>query len=360
MRTFFGFCLIVLAGAVAFPMCGGGGGDGGGNNNNLFNGEYRLNTIENEVSGDPRQVRLYDGTADGAGNATATLGTTVGLVYEVSTDRTMSLGPAIPGAFETSYGIINADGSFLALTDAVRGGISGNDVELSVAVAKSSMADTAGVPGTFIVGRAGYSPAGSFYVNRVMVTINSDASTGSWEILAHTNPSMIGSTGSLAIAFSTDGKFTVDNGTGPNYGIISPDENMFVVADTTSADADGEKSIAVGVRISTGGTPDGIGDYVINQIGVKDLSTTPVIYTSRVDLTTGIGTYDFEVTADSSGPAGANGSGIAYSVLADGTVTFPGNSGMAGIVSPTGEVMVLVDSDTTTADEIHLGIAVKK
>jgi hypothetical protein len=360
MRTFFGFCLVVLAGAVAFAACGGGDG-GGGDLNSLFNGEYRIHTIENEVSGDPRQVRFFDGTADGAGNASATLGTTtVNLSYNIATDRTMSLSDPL-GVFETSYGIINADGSFLALTDAVRGGFSGSDVELSVAVAKSSMADTTGVPGTFILSRAGYSPAGSFYVNRVLVTINSDASTGSWEILAHTNPARIGSTGSLDIAFSTDGTFTVDPGTGLNYGIISPDRNVFAVADTTSADADGEKSIAVGVRISTGGTPDGIGDYVINQIGVNDPNTPAAeIYTSRVNLTTYTGTYDFEVTADSSGPAGASGSGIAYSVSADGTVDFPANTGMAGIVSPTGEVMVLVDSVPTPADDIHLGIAVKK
>jgi len=249
--------------------------------------------MEDEAGTGSKEVRFFDGNADGAGNATATLGTeTADMTYQVFADRTMSFGPATPGVFETSYGIIKADGSILATTDAVRGGISGDDVEFSVIVAKSTMAGTVGVPGTFIIGEAGFDPSNDFYVSRVLVTINAGATTGSWEILAHSNPAMVGNSGSLTIAFSNDGTFTYDNGTGVDYGIISPDGNIFALADATGGDADGV-IIAIGVRISTSGTPDGIGDYVINQIGLDAPLTTPEIYTSRINLTNGIGTFDF-------------------------------------------------------------------
>jgi len=66
------------------------------------------------------------------------------------------------------------------------------------------------------------------------------------------------------------------------------------------------------------------------------------------------------VTASSLGTPLGSGTDIAYSISPDGTVTFPGNSGWAGIISPDGEVMVLVDSDPSTAGEIHLGVAIKK
>ena len=50
-----------------------------------------------------------------------------------------------------------------------------------------------------------------------------------------------------------------------------------------------------------------------------------------------------------------------YGVIsADGTVSFPGNTGWTGIISPDGEVLVLMDSDKSTADDIHLGVAIKK
>jgi hypothetical protein len=95
-------------------------------------------------------------------------------------------------------------------------------------------------------------------------------------------------------------------------------------------------------------------------MGLDNPLSSPQIYTSRVDLTTGSGTFDFQVTASSLGTPYASGSGIAYSIASDGEVTFPGNAGWKGIISPDGEVMVLVDSDTATAGEIHLGVAIKK
>jgi hypothetical protein len=354
---YFSLSFIILA----MVSCGAEDEDEGENLNALFKGTYRMHTIEDEAATYSKEVRYFDGVADGKGTATATLGSeTVVMHYQISEDRTMSLGPDTPGAFEISYGIIKSDGSILAVTDAFRGEISGEDIELSVLVKKSSMVGTSGVPGTFIVGRVGFDSTGNFYVSREEVTIDGGAATGSWEILAHSDPAIIiGTDGSLTLDFSDDGTFTYDDGTDVYQGIISPDCNIFVLADYTEEDAD-DVFIAVGVRKSTGGAPNAIGNYVINQIGLHDPTNNPEVYTSRVNLTTGISTFDFQVTASSLGSPLASGSDIDYSISSDGTVDFPGNAGWAGIASPDGEVMVLVDSDTTTANEIHLGLAIKQ
>jgi hypothetical protein len=298
-------------------------------------------------------------TADGDGNASAFTDTIIGLSYEVALDRTISVGPgpSVVNTFETSYGIISADGAIMTMTDTVDEG----DIEFSVAVAKSSIATTAVLPGQYIVSQAGTN-ANGFYTSRVLTTINAGGVTGSWEILNHSQGGgVVGTTGSLTITVSTnDGTFVINSG-GPDdhYGIVSPDGNMFAIMDTPTGSAN-ENIIAIAVRKSTAGTPDGIGDYVLNQIGLNAPMTTPEVFTSRIDLTTGIGTFDFQMTANSLGSPLSSGSGIEYSVSADGTVTFPNNSGWDGIISPDGQVMVLVDTDTSTAGEIHLGVAIKK
>jgi hypothetical protein len=348
--------VIILSVAILIVgACGGGGGGRDGNLNSLFDGDYLINVMAEESG---IETWRFPVTADGDGNASAFTNTTVDLSYNVALDRTISVGPgpAVVNTFETSYGIISADGAFMTMTDTVDEG----DIEFNVAVAKSSMATTTVLVGQYIVSQAGTNAIG-FYTSRVLTTINAGGVTGSWEILNHSQGAAVGATGTLTITVSTnDGTFVVNNG-GPDdhYGIVSPDGNMFAIMDTPTGSAN-ENVIAVAVRKSTAGTPDGIGDYVLNQIGLNAPATTPEIFTSRIDLTTGIGTFDFQMTANSLGPPLSSGSGIPYSVSADGTVTFTGNAGWNGIVSPDGQVMVLVDTDTSTAGEIHLGVAIKK
>jgi hypothetical protein len=337
---------------LIFGACGGGGGGGGGggNLNSLFAGDYLMNVMEEEGGIETRRFPI---TADGAGNASSPA-TTAGIIYTVNTDRTMSIGPAVPNAFETSHGIINADGSFLSLTETFA---PSGDIEFWVAAAMSSALTTTDLPGQYIIGQAGFN-AGGFYTSQVLVTINAGGVAGSWEILAHSQGAPpAGNTGSLTIALTPgDGTLVINDGIDDRYGIMTPDANMMAIVDTVGS----EVIVAVGVRKSTAGTPNGIGDYVINEIGLDAPATTPEVYTRRVDVTNGIGTFDYLVTADSLGGPFDSGSGITYVVSADGTVTFPSNSGWDGIISPDGEVMVLVDSDPSTAGEIHLGVAIKK
>ena len=333
-------------------------GCAGGALNNLLIGGYMsfVFTKRDEGGG---SARYYDVTADGVGNATADAFQmqfddfpdpgSQHLCYAVNNDRTMSIGPGTAGPIVTTHGIISGDGSLLALTDA-DGGPAMRDVDFGVHIAKSSMAGTAGIGGSFIVGQI----EGEGQVSRIGVTIDTDAASGTWEILASENLWQVGSTGSLAFAFSSDSTFTVNVGGTVMEGIISPDRNVFAWGDTIWP-----RHMAVGVRMSSAGTPDGIGDYVINQMGTWAPATTSDSYVSRTDLTIGVNTFDFQVTANSLGPLNS-GTGIAYSISADGTVRFPGNTGWVANLSPDGKVMVLVDADPATANDVHIGVAIKQ
>jgi hypothetical protein len=333
-------------------------GCAGGALNNLLIGDYMNFVFEYRDEGGGG-ARLCDVTADGVGNATANafeiqfdilpFPGAQHLCYAINSDRTMSIGPGTAGPIVTTLGIISGDGSLLALTDA-DGGPTMRDVDFGVHIAKSSMAGTAGVAGNFVVGQI----EGEGWVSRIGVTIDTNGTSGTWEILASENQGQVGSSGSLAFSFSSDSTFTVNVGGTVMEGIISPDRNVFAWGDTIWP-----RHMAVGVRMSSAGTPDGIGDYVINQMGTWAPATTADTYVSRIDLTTGIGTFDYQVTANSLGPLDS-GTGIAYSVSADGTVRFPGNTGWVANLSPDGKVMVLVDADPATANDVHMGVAIKQ
>ena len=193
--------ILLLSTTLLFGACGGGGGSDA-DLNYLFSGDYQANFLEG--IGSTGSIELI---ADGAGNVSSPAFTT-SLTYNISSDRTMSLGTAVPG--ETSYGIINVDGSLLALTLTAP---AGTGVQLAVAVAKSSAITTADLPGEYILGQAGFN-SGEFYTSQVLVTINAGGVAGSWEILAHSDGIPGVPRGSLDIALTTpgDGTFVVNNG----------------------------------------------------------------------------------------------------------------------------------------------------
>jgi len=347
------FVIFLIAGA-----CGGGGGGGGGgvgNLNSLFDGEYVINQTP-YASGTIGTPMLGNLTASGDGTATASFGTTINLSYNVNTDRTIHVDPVGGGGAKPADGILSADGRVLAMSNTEYH--IGSSAVMALAVAKSSIAATTVIgANNYIISQAGTNSSG-FYTSRVLVTVNGSGITGTFWVLSHSqNPSTLPS-GSLTIsapATTLDGTFIVNNGSADYPGVITPDGNIFSQIGTNTSD----QVLAMGVKKATTGTPDVIGEYLLNEIGLSSQWSTP--YISRVKLVVGSGTYDYQVLAHSVDTSPLDsGTGIAYSISQDGTLTFPSNTGWGGIASPDGSVLVFSNTTSSGPADNFFAVGIKK
>jgi len=178
---------------------------------------------------------------------------------------------------------------------------------------------------------------------------------GTTEVLA-ASAGGAGAIGAIRLLPNPDHTFSVANS--DVTGITANDQSISVSADTNK----GNNRLALEINGKKGNGMDNAtlqGGYVFTELHDASVSTTPTIATRRLLLNfNGNGGVAYTTLADSTGGT-ASGS-EAYSVLNDGTLTFPGAS---GFVSLDGEVIMAVDTtvaDPAVDDDIYLGVGVRK
>jgi hypothetical protein len=314
--------------------------------NHLFNGVYHAYGMEQDESADS-PVGGYTIIANSDG--TATIPGLANITYAVYSDRSITIIPG--GAYEKLYGRISANGNIVAWTDTVYD-VATSDVELGIAVRNSSGRTLAEMEGDYIIYQAGVKDAGEiFYTSRVGVIVD-NVGTGQWGILNHSMGDT--GTGSVTAIMNADGTFVMNNGLDDDYGIVSPDGNLFVLADTSNSDSDGERILSVGIRNSLT-APDVTGDFLLNQIGLSNYD--PREYASRVSLVLGASTYTYQVVAHSLGYAGPVSAPMPYTVSPDGTVDEGGPVWIQA--TRDGGVVAFSGTDNIADDELVFGIGIR-
>lgn len=179
-----------------------------------------------------------------------------------------------------------------------------------------------------------------------------------WEIVYNSN-SDTGS-GSETYEIAADGTMT-----DPEDGIVSPDGSIFSMVDTDPTDADTEILLGIGVEMSTGMDVSKLnGDYRICQIR-RDAGGTN---TSRISINLdGAGVIAGSIEADSEDPGPYDPITGTYTVDDNGTMGMDISIGgvplpkdFTGIVSPDGNIFVILDTETPNDDEVLMMVGIKK
>jgi hypothetical protein len=149
-------------------------------------------------------------------------------------------------------------------------------------------------------------------------------------------------------------------------GVVSTDQNVFVLADTDSVDNILELTVAGKIDNSNSMDEGKLnGDYVLTQIMDDTVSGLPSIATVRYFVTfdgvVGAGTLDFSTLQSSNGSTDS-GLDIPYSVTSDGTIDLDEGT---GFVSLDGELLMTADTtiDIVTPandDKIDLMVGVRQ
>lgn len=350
-----GFPMIAVLSVIAGIWLGsllagcGSSGDGavqpGATKNHLFNGTYHYYAMEQDESSSDPPVVSYTIIANSDG--TASIPGLANLTYAVYSDRSMTLIPG--GTYENLYGKISNTGDIFALTDTDYD-VATTDVELGIGVRNSSGRVLSEMEGDYIVYQAGVKNPDQFYTARVGVTVNS-AGVGNAIILAHS----LGDTGNLPVTaiVNGDGTFVANNGIADDYGIISEDGNLFVMADADFGDGDNEMILALGIKNSLT-EPDVLGEFLINQVGLSN--STPEEYTARVAVVMGVSDYSFSIKAHSLNHSGSLSS-IPYFVYPDGTADIARTE--RAQATRDGRVLAFSGTDNIVDDELVFGLGIR-
>jgi hypothetical protein len=155
----------------------------------------------------------------------------------------------------------------------------------------------------------------------------------------------ISDTGSLDLAITGLGKDFI--------GQVSPDGNAILILDE---DNDGEVLFMVGLKTTTGADKSLLsGDYRLNQFGGNNSSS----WTTMIDMTAdGNGNITADILADSGGDLDAPPD-LSYGIDPYGTIVITGTDEV-GIVSPDGEIFVIVNAVGDSDGDVALTIGVKK
>lgn len=213
----------------------------------------------------------------------------------------------------------------------------------------------ADLSGTYLVHQIGQNSTG-VYTTQVEVVSNGDG-TGTYTIVSHSQ----GDTG-VDIPFdysvSSLGELEVTHHMNTDYGILANENGSFVLIDTDTADTDGEIVLAIGMKTGCTVVPLLSGDYQLVQIEVNSSGGTPVLQTSRVDLTFGpnSGEGSFTIVGHSAGASGAQGF-FTYVVNSDCSVVVNGIH--HGVVSEDANQFVIVNTDPAD-NSVLLAMAIKK
>ena len=216
--------------------------------------------------------------------------------------------------------------------------------------------------GTYLVQQAGENSNG-VYIAQIEVTSNGNGS-GNFNILRHSQGHTTPSPATFTYNVSKDGTFSVNNGGGDDSGIVSQDGSLFVIVDaqTPSFDTDGEAILSIGIKKNCTTAPVLSGDYQIGQIAVDYSTATPLVFTSRVDISmTSSNTGTFTIVEHSLGHTGSGD----FTLATNSDCTIVVNNGLGddfGIASKDGSLFALVDADETgdSDNSIVLAIGVKK
>ena len=342
---------------ILLSNCDGCDDDETSTNNALLSGEYQILKVEYE--GTDFIAEQFAVTADGQGNINVA-GETIAYSI-IAADRTITITVPSEPTVEAEHGIVSSDGNLAIITDAqLIDPNEQNDVETVLLVKKSTDMTQARMSGEYIISQTGRDTTGQFYTSQALAVLENNG-TGTWTILSHSQ-GVVGTTGPLTVSVAADGTFTVNNGDGPDTGIISPDANVLVITDSDPGDVDGEIYFSVGVRKSTT-PPDLSGIFQVHFIGYDIETPYPngPQFASRWNATEDSANSEFDVTLiiDSRGdtPAGSTASISHTPVATDGTFTAEGKD--FGILSPDGRFFTIVETDIVEDLEIKLGVAIR-
>ena len=348
---------VFVAGIITIIASGGNGDSVPNPYNVLLSGDYQLLSVEFEW--DHMNIRSGDVVADGQGTLTYGGGT---IAYSITAERLISISVPSDSSVETEYGIVASDGSLAVITDAQLDDPNDQrDVETHLVVKKSTNMTMDRVSGEFIISQIGQNASG-YYTSRVLVVLENDTS-GTWEILDHTQPAEVGLNGNLSYVVAADGTFSVNNGASPtdDTGIIAPDANMFVMIDADTTDADNEIIFAIGVRKSASAPVFSSDNYQLHFIGNDYSNFYPYgpQFAARWNAVEDAVNLEFDATAivDSRGIASGTPVSISHTAVAtDGTFVAEGTD--LGIVSPDGKYFAIVETDQINDLEMKIGFAI--
>ena len=211
--------------------------------------------------------------------------------------------------------------------------------------------------------------SGTYHLNQF-----ADSDTGMWNEI---NKIVFYGNGSFdsEIVYDSDGETGSSNGTyeiaadgtitEPEDGIVSPDGRIFSMVDTDPTDDDTEIFLGIGVEMSTGmGLSSLNGDYLLCQIR-RDAGGTN---TSRISINLdGAGVIAGSIEADSEDPGPYDPITGTYTVDDNGTMGMDISIGgvplakdFTGIVSPDGNIFVILDTETPNDDEVLMMVGIKK
>jgi len=347
--------LVFIFGIITIIASGGNGDSVPNPYNVLLSGDYQLLSVEFEW--DHMNIRSGDVVADGQGTLTYGGGT---IAYSITAERLISISVPSDSSVETEYGIVASDGSLAVITDAQL--VDPNDqrdVETHLVVKKSTNMTMARMSGEFIISQIGQNASG-YYTSQVGVVLQSDGN-GTWEILNHTQMAEVGLTGTLIFSVATNGTFTLDNGSGSDTGIISPDTNVFVITDGDMLDGDNEQVFSIGVRKSASAPVFSSNNYQLHFIGNDYSNPYPIgpQFAARWNAVEDAVNLEFDATAivDSRGIASGTPVSISHTAVAtDGT--FVAEVTDLGIVSPDGKYFAIVETDQIDDTEMKIGFAI--
>ena len=357
-----GFLKLYLLAASAFIFlsfsvmgCSGGGGDGGGsggsqNANDLLDGTYSFDLFAESNGADfwnQSDAMIFDGSGgfslttayDSTGDSGSLSGT-----YTVDTNG----GLTVTGT--DHKGQTTADGTLFVTTDTNPDDTDG-DISLAAGLKSGSSMDASSLNGSYTICQIRND--GDTKASRLSFTFDG-AGTLSGEILEDTD----GSTGTLSGTYTVAANGAlgmVVTGISKTFaGNVSADGNIFLVYDT---DDDGEVLLMVGLKKAASGMSASnlSGDYQMNMIAGSATST----WTQRIAMSAdGAGTMSIDILAASDDDL-SDQPDMNYSVAGDGTLTITGTD-LVGQLSSDGEILVLVDSDTSSDGEVILTIGIKK
>ncbi|MFA6451756.1 MAG: hypothetical protein WCX65_19950 [bacterium] len=277
--------------------------------------------------------------------------------------RIMDVSQITPGhtftmSSEGRHGALSLDGNVLAdvVTDPLQ-----PQLCVDIAVKKSTAATAALMNGDYVVSelRGEFNYSFSPETTRSVAHLDG-VSAGTYQSLSKSSEGDLDS-GTFTFTINPDGTFTmIDPIEGTDYGIVSPDGNMFLIIDTDIQY--GSVGILVGVKkSSTMVASNMIGTYHLAQFGVDRTTVDGTAwfpdteYGTYAISTAGSGVYTSLFNSNNSTQDSQN---TTYTGAADGTFTITGDDG-AGIVYPDGSMIFMSDTSLTADDFINFSIGIK-
>ncbi len=333
--------------------CGGDDDDNDSSSNylNLLDGTYFLSLFAD--TGNDNWNQMNEVAFDGAGSLDSSI------VYDSDGDSGTYSGAydvAADGSFTITgtdvVGILSPGGN-MAITIDTDPTDSDTEIAIGAAVAASTGSGDTLLNGTYTLCQIRHDGV-AMKASRINATFDGSGSfTGT---IADDSDDGPGAVGALAGTYSVAANGRLDmaiTGLPKSFdGFVAPDgENLLVIDD----DDDGEVLLMVGVKASSGNNLSSLsGTYQVHVLGGDDSSE----WASLVDATfDGSGTLSTVIVADSDNDL-STPPDRSYVVGDDGILDI-GTTNERGMVSPSGDIFVVVDAENTDS-EVSIVIGIKK